>query len=458
MFVNRESEIASLEEAFRSGKPKLVIFYGRRRVGKTELLRNFSKKHSGVYFLARQEAEKDQLKSFSSVLADYFHDETLSYSPLQNYDAFFTYLKAKLPESTPVFFDEFPYMVEASHSLLSVLQGYWDSHFQNRRTFFVLCGSSVRMMERLAGYKSPIYGRRTEQILLSPLKFSDAVKLMQKTPLERAVEYYSVLGGTPAYLQLFDYSKSLKENIVKNVLPKTAFLNQEALFILREELDEPRNYFSILKSVSKGNTQLAGIINDTGLPRGVVAKYLSVLADLHIVKRIVPITEKSGARSRKGIYKLSDPYFRFWFKFVFENASYLEGAGPKRTFEDRINPEFNAYVGSVFEEVALEWLKGQKHLKNYAFGRWWESSHEIDAAGLDEKGGKLLLVEAKWSSLDEREARRTLHSLSEKSGKVGWRKEKRDTTLGIIAKRIESKEKFRREGFLAVDLADMEKE
>lgn len=455
MFVNRETELSTLEGLYRSGKPKLIMLYGRRRIGKTALLQEFAKEHAGLYFLARQEAERDQLKGFSGALADYFGDEALRLSPLQNCDAFFTYLRDRLPEGVPVFFDEFPFMVEANPSLPSVLQGYWDNHFQKRRSFIVLCGSSVRMMERLAGYKSPIYGRRTEQMLLAPLAFSGARRLMGKVPVGKAVEFYAVLGGTPAYLQLFDYGRTLKENLVEGFLPKTAFLNQDALFILREELDEPRNYFSILHSLSKGNTTLAAITNDTGLERSLIAKYLSTLMDLHIAERRVPVTERRGARSRKGIYQVSDPYFRFWFRFVFENMAYLEAAGPKKTFEDRIAPGFNSYVGSVFEDVALEWLRSRKEMAGYALGRWWEKAEEIDIAGLDERNRRLLLAEVKWSGLSERDARRVFNALAGKATRVDWQKSDRKTTLGLIAKRMDGKEGFREEGFLAFDLEDM---
>lgn len=450
MFVDRKKELSMLNSLLASREPKLIILYGRRRVGKTELLEHFSRLHSGLYFLARQEAEKDQLKMFSGLVADYFKDESLRLSPFQNYDSFFTYLKDRLPEGVPVIFDEFPYMVEANHSVPSILQHYWDQHFQKRKTFMVFCGSSMRMMERLAGYKSPIYGRRTEQIFLPPLGFADAREFMKDVAPIQAVEFYSVLGGTPGYLQLFDYSKSLKDNLVEKMLNETAFLNQDAMFILREELDEPRNYFSILKSISKGNTQLGAIMNDTGLGRSVVSKYISVLIELRIVERRVPITERE--RSRRGLYFIRDPYFNFWFRFVFENAAYLESAGAEKAFTDRIAPNLNAYFGRIFEDIAMEWICFAEG--GFAFGRWWEKDEEIDIVGLDETKNRMILIEVKWSPLSEKGAREILDSLARKSTKVRW-KEGCSKKLGLIAKKIEGKKTLRKEGFYAMDLNDI---
>ncbi len=455
-FVDRKSELAFLESLGSSNQPKLVLVYGRRRVGKTALLQELAKRKGGLYLLARQESEKDQLKSFSNTMARHFNDETLASSPLQNYDSIFTYLKQNIQPGIPVILDEFPYMVEAQPALPSIMQDHWDNHFQKTRSFFILCGSSMRMMEKLAGYKSPIYGRRTEQLLLGPLTFFDALELMNSSPKEKAVEYYSVVGGTPAYLQLMDYSKTLEQNVVDRLLPKTAFLNQDAMFILREELDEPRNYFSILKSLAKGNTRLGHIINDTGLERGLVAKYLSVLQDLHVVQRAVPIGEKHETRSRKGLYAVSDPYFRFWFAFVFDNAQYTEDLGGQKTFRTRIAPLLDAHVGRIFEEIALEFMKTKTPWgKNYRMGRWWQDEQEIDIAGWDETGSDALLMEVKWSKLDEKKAYAELDRLEKKADAFTKGKPKQPRLkLGIIAKKIEGKERLRKAGFLAYDLDD----
>ena len=275
-FKNRISEIKLLNELYEKKAAKLIILYGRRRVGKTELLKEFLKKHKGLYILARQESEFDQLKKISSEIAEFFNDSVLKLNPFSNWDSLFLYLSEK--PRIPIIFDEFPYLVQSSKKIVSILQDYWDNHFSKKSSFIILCGSSINMMEKLLGKKSPIYGRRTEQILLEPLKFRDACLFFPKNmSLRDKIINYSILGGMPAYLLEFDFKKSLNENLQANLLQKNKFLYQDVLFALREELKEPRNYFSILYSVSKGNTKIGHIVNDTGLEKSFVNKFLRVL-------------------------------------------------------------------------------------------------------------------------------------------------------------------------------------
>lgn len=455
-FFDRSAETAFLEGLSASGLPKLLVVYGRRRVGKSELLKHFVAKANGVYLEARQESDADILKNFSRALAQRFEDRVLAASPLGNWDALFEYLRARVPEGTPVVFDEFPYVVEANASVPSILQSHWDNFFQKRRSFIILCGSSVRMMERLLGYKSPLYGRRTEQLKVTPLGFFNAVEFMpRKMPAERKAEFYSVLGGTPAYMLEIDFSKDVWSNIAENILPTTKFLNQDVLFVLREELDEPRNYFSILKSIAKGNTTLGLITNETGLEKQLVGKYLSVLRDLEVVERRVPVTEKKNESSRKGIYEIKDSFFRFWFRFVFDAQA--TGTQPNlETVETRIKPFFNAFVGKEFEHIALAWLnsKPKGFLKGVYFGAWWDNANEIDAVGLGASGKKALLFEVKWGDLKLSESLGVLSRLEEKKN-ASPDLRNYDASYGIIARSLQGKSELEKRGYAAFELEDI---
>ena len=260
------------------------------------------------------------------------------------------------------------------------------------------------MMEKLLGKKSPIYGRRTEQMLLEPLKFRDSCLFFpEKTDLKEKIYYYSILGGMPAYLLEFDFNKSLKENILENILKKNKFLYQDVLFTLREELREPRNYFSILYSIAKGNTKIGQIVNDTGLEKSFVTKYLSILIDLQLVERRIPITEKSPLKSRKGIYLLKDNFFKFWFKFVFENQEYIEQEKQEKLYDEKILPEINSFVGRIFEDVALSEISKNNQYKDYFLGRWWDNENEADIVGIDKKNKKIFIGEVKFKNLSSQE-------------------------------------------------------
>ena len=335
-------------------------------------------------------------------------------------------------------------------ALPSILQDYWDNHFTKKNTFMILCGSSINMMESLLGYKSPLYGRRTEQIMLESLGFFDSSLFFPNLTIIQQVEFHAVLGGTPAYLLEFDEGKSLWENIKKKILQKNSFLSQDVLFILREELNEPRLYFSILHSIAKGNTTIGRISNDTGLNRGTVSKYLSILIDLQIVIRNVPITEKP-TKSRKGIYVLKDNFFKFWFKFVFENLHYIEQELFDKLIKEKIKPEFPAFVGKVFEDICLEWMK--KTNKDYLFGKWWSKGQEIDIVGIDPSVKKALLIEVKWKDLSVNYIQNIFKELEKK--KEFFSRKYENIDLMLIARSIQSKEELNARQYVVKDLQDI---
>jgi AAA+ ATPase superfamily predicted ATPase len=451
MFLNRKAEVSLIERLYVEGKPKLILLYGKRRIGKTELLNEFTRSHRALYIVARQETYEGQLKKMSAEIAEFFDDDVLKHSPFQNYDALFIYLAQK---EIPILIDEFPYLVEANRALPSILQEYWDRYFSKKKTFLVLCGSSITMMESLLGYKSPLYGRRTEQILLEPLKFREACEFFPKLKPEDKILTYAVLGGTPAYLLEFDYEKPLLENIRGRILQKNTYLYQDTMFVLQQELTEPRVYYSIINSIAKGNTKLGNIINDTGLEKGTITKYLSVLRELQIIERRIPVTEKNPDSSKKGIYLLKDNYFKFWFRFVFENNKYIEQDRQEKLIEDKIKPLLNNFVGFAYEEIALEYLKIDPQFSDYIFGRWWNKEEEIDILGLDNSRNRIIFGEVKWRDLSEKDARQVLNRLVEKSVNVKWGNIPEKKFL-LIGKKVGGKKRLTEDGYLVMELVDL---
>lgn len=419
MFLDRERELENLKRLARSGRAEFLLLYGRRRVGKSELLDRFIREQGGIRLLAREEAETLQLGRFSGMMAERFQDPLLGKNPLTNWDAFLTYLGEKARRRMIVALDEFPYLVQENKALPSILQAHWDESLRKTRIFLILCGSSIGMMEGLMGARSPLYGRRTGQLLLSPFSFRDALAWF--VGLREAVEGYAVFGGTPAYLVEWERKKSLWTNIRGKVLSSDRFLCRDPEFLLREEVREPRWYFSILQSIAKGNTRVGQIMNDTGLEKGVVGKYLGVLCDLHIVEREVPVTEKPD-KSRRGIYRVADNYFRFWFRFVFPHLEMVEQGRRDWLVRRVIRPRLNEFVGPVFERVAREALLEMDRsrklpIRLVKIGRWWEKEYEIDLVGIGEKAH--LFCEVKWS--DRVDGVRVLRGLREKAKLVGLR-------------------------------------
>ncbi|MFH1618472.1 MAG: ATP-binding protein [bacterium] len=418
MWLGRGQELKTLKRIAGSDRAEFLLLYGRRRVGKSELIDRFLKSQKGIRLLAREEAEALQLKQFSDVLAERFHDGLLKTNPFTKWDAFFSYLADKAGKRIVIALDEFPYLIEANSSLPSLLQYHWDQKLRKTGIFLILCGSSIGMMETLMGSKSPLYGRRTTQMLLKPLRFADALPLLGR--MREAVGAYCVFGGTPAYLVEYDRHKDLWHNIREKILSPERSLYRDAEFVLRQEVREPRAYFSIMESIAKGNTRIGHIINDTGLDKGVAAKYLGVLCDLHLVRREVPVTEKSPAKSRKGLYRLSDNFFRFWFRFVYPYIQAIEEGRQDWLMEKVIRPHMDEFIGPIFEAVAREALQamekaGQLPFRLARLGRWWDKEAEIDLIGIGEKDN--LFCEVKWS--DDIDAAAVLHRLQAKAAGTG---------------------------------------
>src|SRR4030043_1400329 len=402
MFVNRESEIQSLVDLVTSDKAELVIVYGRRRIGKTELLRKAFAKGRAIYFVADLGADQDQRRRFSEAVHLSYPNPLLQADIPPGWDSLLRYIMTLAEKNRIVLvLDEFPYLCSSDPALPSVLQRIWDEKGKDSKLYLILCGSLISFMEReVLGHKSPLYGRRTGQLLVHPLLLRTLKEFFPGHPPEERTTAYAILGGVPAYLIQFSDKLSIRQNIERQILKPTAFLHDEVRFILMEELRDPKHYLSILQSIAFGNTRMNDIVQRTGMERGPVSKYLSVLQDLRLIERETPVTEKHPEKNRKGIYRLSDSFFRFWFRFVLPYKSRLVGGGEQKVMEEEILPHLDNFIGQVFDRICVEILRhlvDEKKIKlSYErAGRWWNGNEEIDlVAGAGEKpvfsaGGKL---------------------------------------------------------------------
>lgn len=423
-----------LDERYRGERAEFVVLYGRRRVGKSELIDRFLDGRNGVRLLAREESKVLQLRKFAQELGDFFQDPFLKSTGFADWDSFFEYLLQHSERRTVVAIDEFPYLVKEDPALPSILQEYWDRHLKDSRLFLILCGSSISMMEASTmDHASPLFGRRTGQILLQPLRFVHVLDYLQD--LRAAVECYSVFGGTPAYIMAADPRKDVLANIEEKVLREDSFLFRDVDFVLRTEVTEPRYYLSILYSIAQGNHGIGLICNDTGLSKSIVGKYLSVLIDLRMVHRRIPVTE--SVRSRKGLYYLSDNLFDFWFTFVSPNLEALERGAARLVAEQYVAPRLAAYVGRHFERAVADLfdLFNEHAMLPFVYARigtWWHRGDEVDIVCLRDDGHRILLCEVKWQ--DDVDAGRVLERLREKAPRVAWHNDRRDEYFCVVAR------------------------
>jgi len=432
-FINRKNELNFLNEKWQEAKAQFIVLWGKRRVGKTELVKQFMKDKPYVYFLAESTNEREQLKRLSTTLGQFFNEPLLETRGFVEWEECFRYVKEKNKKFALVI-DEFPYLIESNRAISSLFQKAWDEYWSKSNIFLILLGSSVTMMEtEVLGYKSPLYGRRTGQWKVDPMTFSAASHFRADKSFEDRMMHYAVAGGIPAYWLQFSLKSDFFDNLKEHVLRKGQMLYDEVEFLLREEVREPRYYFALLQAIAQGKRKLSEIVNATGLSQPTANKYLGVLSDLSIVMREVPITEKVPLKSKKGLYRITDEFCQFWFKFLFPKRGELE----INEFENVINnirQGLDQHLSFTYEKVTKEILLEQRS-QIFPFtkiGRWWEKEEEIDLVGINEETNEIMFTEVKWS---ERPVGTNIYaSLKEKSRKVVWGQEGRKEYFCLFSK------------------------
>ncbi len=401
MFVDRMNELALLEKYHASDQAELFVLYGRRRVGKTELLAHFCEEKRHIFFVADQVSESVMRANLSTVINDTLFGPGQVGAVYNTWDdLFLTLARQSQSERLVVVLDEFPYMVAAHPPLASLLQRLWDQVLKDTRIMLILCGSYIGMLEEtVLGYQAPLYGRRTAQYLLEPLDYFDAQHFFSRFKPDDRLRTYAVYGGTPAYLQTLRSGQSLENNILDGILERGSLLYDEVRFLLQQELREPRNYYAVLQAIAAGNTRPNEIRQAAGLES--IAAYLDTLQQLHLVERSVPVTETQPHKSRRGIYRLKDNFLRFWFRFVLPHRSQLERGAKAIVWETSIAPELDHFSAPIFEQVCQQYfwrqgLAGRLNLVPEQVGSWWQAGQEIDLVLLG--SGKAMLIECKWAS------------------------------------------------------------
>ena len=251
MFINRNVELELLEKRFASDSAEFFVLYGRRRVGKTELLAHFCEGKRAIFYVSDLGSEISIRSSLSRAVNSVLFSAEMD-AVYSSWEALFQAIaQAAANKRLVLVLDEFHYMVSAHPPLASILQKSWDQTLKNTKIMLILCGSYIGMMEEtVLSYQAPLFGRRTAQYLLEPLQFKDACLFYPFLSMEDQVRAYAVFGGTPAYLKTIESQKSLKDNIQDNILTRGSYLYDEVRFILQQELREPRNYFAILQAIA----------------------------------------------------------------------------------------------------------------------------------------------------------------------------------------------------------------
>ena len=453
-FYDREEELELLRGKLRDlSRGELVIIYGRRRVGKTELVKQFLREAKGVYLYV----DYCELRELLRMISRDVREQTGEFVEFSDWDTFLEWL-SKLPEGSVVAIDEFQRLHSISKLAITRLQRWWDERLRSKKLMLILVGSSMGMLRRVAmGPTAPLYGRATSRLKLEPFPYAGVRRMFQGLPERSKVEVYGVFGGTPHYLQFVDARKPLLECVRSAVLDKGSALFEEPPALLRMELKEATRYNSMLAAISRGRRTVKEISDATGIEVNKVMYYIECLKDL---LDLVDVRRPVLGKERMGRYYIKDNFFSFWYAYVFRNRSRLE-RGEVEPVLAEIRSELNAYLGPVFEDVVRELLASYNHrsikglkLSFSEIGAWWDrAGNEIDVCALGEE--EVLLGEVKWG--EEEAGPEVLDSLLEKSELLPskWRRKFMIVSAGGFTKQC--RRAAESEGVLCLDLAEVGK-
>jgi AAA+ ATPase superfamily predicted ATPase len=407
VFVGRSQELTVLEDAYATGTFQMVVVYGRRRVGKSTLLRRFVADKPDVrFFQARETIAVENLRALSAVILGQDEaDQTLpSYSTFEAaLDNAFRYAES---HRIVLVIDEYPYLAQSYPGISSLLQNLIDRCKGSSHMMLVLCGSSMSFMEhQVLGSKSPLYGRRTAQLKVKPFDAFDSAAMLAPADAVRSVELYSLVGGVPLYLEQLDGSKSTEWNLANRILGLSRYLYAEPENYLSQEVRTPALYNAVISSVARGCTRPVDIKNDTGLSSSAVAGYLKSLEELGVIERIAPVGDANRKHAR---YRICDQLFLAHFSLIARYAELVERGMERQAAERIVRRDLSTYVGHAFEDVSRQWLtrqmtSGDVPVLPLEVGRWWGTDPrrremvdvDVAAVGLD---GELVAGECKWEA------------------------------------------------------------
>ena len=432
-FVGRDREIKKLNTLYQDEGFQFVVIYGRRRVGKTMLINEFLKGKRSVYYMAVEGTAKENLTGISKALltegtSDFYMPE---FSDFESLLLYIDHLckNSDGQERLVIAIDEFPYLAASYPAISSMLQSHIDQCWKNSNLFLILCGSSMSFMEeQVLGYKSPLYGRRTAQFKLHPFSYFEAKEMLSEFSTEEQAVLYGVTGGIPEYLSRIRSNQSMDDNIKELFFDESGRLFDEPGNLLKQELQDPSSYHSIITAIAGGASRLNEIATKTGLASSGCSAQIQSLITLGIIKKETPLTE--GIKSRKTLYQLEDFMFLFWYRFVRPNLSGIMRGIGETIYEVSVKPQISHFMGYIFEEICKQYLYLPQIYMTLPFpagefARWWGNNpkkkrqEEIDL--MAENGSEAIFGECKWRN--ELADVDILETLQERSGLFHYQKQ-----------------------------------
>lgn len=405
IFTGREKELLLLDKLWNKSDATLLILSGRRRVGKTRLLTHWRGQHAGhaLYWVAEPMSALDQLRSFSQALYNFSQPHApvpmdISYSNWEQ--AFWHVAELTKNQKMALLIDEFTYLLDTEPSIVGTLQKAWDHWLNRSNLMLTLSGSQMGLMQKhLLSYQAPLYGRATAHLQLPPLNYGVTREFFPNYSIQDRITIYGVFGGVPAYWERLDPDLSVMENLRDQLLTSNSFMQEEPLWLLQDFVNDPYNYVGIMQAIARGDRTSARICSRTGLPKGHVSRYLSILRETGFVVREIPVTD--SPKSRKSRYFVTDPYLRFYYHFLSAHKTQLAIGGQKEAFAN-IKGNLPAYIEeNTWQELCREWLlrksvNGELPAKVQEVGAAWSGATTVEVVGLNRDKSQLVLGTCLW--------------------------------------------------------------
>lgn len=375
MFVGRKEEIRDLTNTLNSSKQENIVIYGRRRIGKSvlikETLNRLNKPY--IYYQAKETTINDNVLSLSKIITTYFNLGALSFNSLEDiFDFIF-----KRDEQIILVIDEYPYLTALEKGLDSILQSVIDQNKKTSLTKLVLLGSYIDIMKRLNESDNPLFGRISSMMFITEMNYQDASLFYPNVDLETKVKYYSVFGGVPYYNSLIDEAKSFEKNVVDLIIKSNSPLGDFVEMILSKELRKLNNANTVFLAIASGKTKFNDILNSLGsqVSSAALTYVLNDLIKMDLINKTTPINESKD--SRRTYYEINDNYIDFYYKYIYRYLSTRSILSPNSFYDEIIEKDFNAnFVPKKFEKLAKEYLitenkKGNIEPVLLEVGKYW---------------------------------------------------------------------------------------
>ena len=407
VFIGREKEIAVLNEIYDKPGFQMTVIYGRRRIGKSKLITEFIKDKRASYYVASKTSLEDNVRKWSR---QFIEDTAPAFAGVEfdDLEGFFKFVGNFCREDRMILaIDEIPYIAETDRSFLSRFQAAIDTILADRNVYLIICGSAISFMEKeILSEKSPIFGRRTNQIFLKPFDYLESAKFVSGYSFEEKAIVYGVTGGVAKYLTLFDDTLTLDQNLIKHYFTTSGYLYEEPYNLLMQEFRTVNTYNSVIEACSNGANKVNEIADKTHESTATLSYVLKNLMTVGVISKVFAITDEKN--KKKVSYEITDGMYRFWYRFVPMARAAIEMDRGDVYYNKYVKGKLYEFMGEIFEYMCRYYTlsKGlQGELKCFVTntGKWWGTGHDrkptdIDVVGIDNVSNQAILGECKFKN------------------------------------------------------------